>query len=102
MGSGSDAEFVGVKDDGDRTVVGEPHARMRDRIVLFYFESLCAQGVVESVPCLFGVRALRLSTKLGRLPLRTSAYSVNWEMDSTLPFVVDGTVHFAVLVFEDA
>ena len=25
-------------------------------------------------------------TKFGRLPLRTSAYSVNWEMDSTLPF----------------
>ena len=24
-------------------------------------------------------------TKLGRLPLRTSAYSVNWDIDSTLP-----------------
>lgn len=56
MGSGSDAEFVGVKDDGDRTVVGEPHAHVGAESSFFYFESLCAQGVVESVPCLFGVR----------------------------------------------
>ena len=45
MRRGSDAELVGVENDGDRTIVGKAYAHVGAESAFFDVESLRAQGL---------------------------------------------------------
>lgn len=63
MRRGSDAELVGVENDGDRTIVGKAYAHVGAESAFFDVESLRAQRVVERMPYLFGMVGARLLSR---------------------------------------
>ena len=77
--------MLGVDDDGHRPVIDQSDPHMRTETTFLHRHSPGAQRLVELDPHEIGMLGLAALMKLGRLPLCTSANSVNCEMERISP-----------------